>query len=422
MTISTSLRYLSLLIVCLLWVLPAKADSPLPEQGQQFVYSVQPGDTLIGIAVKHNLNLADIALANKLKNPSLIVPGQQLILPGVSATSAPEVVNRIGEQTHTVQPGETIGSIAAIYYAAPDDVIALNDLPDPDLLRVGQQLTVPVIQPPPSAPLRWPFTGISLSEPTIIQGRTLIVRVSLADEASLTGDFEGQPLFFSRHSETEYWGIVAIHALIEPDVYQINLTATLRDGQIFSHAENINIIEGPYGSEAIILDDSRAALLQAELIQQEREKLGALWSQITPRPLWEGPFWYPVLENPPRTTSDFGTRRTYNDSSQISFHGGVDFGGGVGIPIYVPARGTVVLAEPLHVRGNAVLIDHGLGLFSGYWHQSKIEVTAGQQVQPGDLIGYIGDTGLVTGPHLHWEFRLNGIAVDPLQWVSEPIP
>ncbi len=101
---------------------------------------------------------------------------------------------------------------------------------------------------------------------------------------------------------------------------------------------------------------------------------------------------------------------------------GVDFGGGIGAPIYAPAAGTVVLAEPLAVRGNAVLIDHGLGLIIGYWHQNQLVVSEGQQVERGDLIGYIGNTGLVTGPHLHWELRLHGIAVNPLQWVRESIP
>ena len=123
-----------------------------------------------------------------------------------------------------------------------------------------------------------------------------------------------------------------------------------------------------------------------------------------------------------RITSNFGTRRSYNGNLTTGFHGGTDFGGDVGTPIYAPAAGTVVLAERLTVRGNAVLIDHGLGLFSGYWHQSQLAVVAGQEVKPGDLIGFIGDTGLVTGPHLHWELRLNGIAVEPLQWVQQTIP
>jgi murein DD-endopeptidase MepM/ murein hydrolase activator NlpD len=142
---------------------------------------------------------------------------------------------------------------------------------------------------------------------------------------------------------------------------------------------------------------------------------------VTPQPQWQGSFWYPVSPDVLNITSYFGTRRTYNHSEALSFHAGVDFGG-AGQPIFAPAGGTVVLAEPLTVRGHAVLIDHGLGLYSGYWHQSQIAVRVGQRVQPGDLIGYIGDTGLVTGPHLHWELRLNGLALDPLQWVQESIP
>jgi murein DD-endopeptidase MepM/ murein hydrolase activator NlpD len=123
-----------------------------------------------------------------------------------------------------------------------------------------------------------------------------------------------------------------------------------------------------------------------------------------------------------RLTSYFGTRRSYNESEFANFHTGTDFGGDVGAPIYAPAAGKVVLAEKLIVRGNAVVIDHGLGVFSGYWHQNQLAVVVGQEVQPGDLIGFIGDTGLVTGPHLHWEIRLNGLAVEPLQWVQQMIP
>jgi murein DD-endopeptidase MepM/ murein hydrolase activator NlpD len=63
-----------------------------------------------------------------------------------------------------------------------------------------------------------------------------------------------------------------------------------------------------------------------------------------------------------------------------------------------------------------------MGLFSGYWHQSQLTVVEGQEVQAGDLIGYLGNTGLVTGPHLHWEMRLQGIAVDPMQWIQQTIP
>jgi murein DD-endopeptidase MepM/ murein hydrolase activator NlpD len=129
-----------------------------------------------------------------------------------------------------------------------------------------------------------------------------------------------------------------------------------------------------------------------------------------------------VDPNSLRITSTFGTRRSYNNGPATSFHGGTDFGGGVGVPIYAPAPGTVVLAELLTVRGYAVLVDHGLGLFSGYWHNDRLAVSEGQQVETGDLIAYMGSTGLVTGPHLHWEMRLQGIAVEPMQWIEDTIP
>jgi murein DD-endopeptidase MepM/ murein hydrolase activator NlpD len=134
------------------------------------------------------------------------------------------------------------------------------------------------------------------------------------------------------------------------------------------------------------------------------------------------PFRYPITFDSLRITSNFGTRRSYNSNLVDTFHSGTDFGGDIGTPIYAPAAGSVVLAERLAVRGNAVLIDHGLGLFTGYWHQTRLAVAVGQEVKPGDLIGFLGDTGMVTGPHLHWEMRLNGIAVEPLQWVQQTIP
>jgi murein DD-endopeptidase MepM/ murein hydrolase activator NlpD len=163
-------------------------------------------------------------------------------------------------------------------------------------------------------------------------------------------------------------------------------------------------------------------LLDAKLIQAEREKLVSFWTQVASPPRWNGRFRYPLADDTPRITSNFGTRRSYNNGPATSFHEGLDFGGGIGVPIYAAADGVVVLAEELTVRGQAVLIDHGMGVFSGYWHNSRLAVTPGQAVKAGDVISYMGATGLVTGPHLHWEIRVQGINVDPSQWVEETIP
>jgi murein DD-endopeptidase MepM/ murein hydrolase activator NlpD len=408
-------------------MMPVLAAPPSegPLQTENFIYTVRSGDALVKIALHYNLTLSQIILANHLTNPNLIFPGQHLILPGIPppAASAPEISPINTDQLHTVQAGETLAKIANHYGVTIGAIILANNIVNPDLVQVGQTLKIP--SGPPAAPelLPAPFSAIGLSEPTISQGRVLVVRVTLTtpETTTLSGSFEGHPLFFSS-ANGYYWTIVPIHALAEPNIYPISLTATLADGSTVTTFKNVNVIEGPYGLENITLDERRQALLDPELIEAEWEKLTGLWSQVSPRPRWEGPFWYPVDPNTLRVTSYFGTRRTYNDSEETGFHGGTDFGGDVGTAIYAPAAGRVVLAEKLTVRGNAVLIDHGMGLFSGYWHQSHLAVTEGQEVQQGDLIGYIGDTGLVTGPHLHWEMRLNGIAVEPLQWVQQAIP
>lgn len=415
-------------ILLLLWTTAtAAAGPPAKNENQEtdkFIYTVQPGDALILVAVRYNLRLVDIVLANHLANPDLIFPGQKLILPGLAPPATPTTEEQPPDtnRTHIIQPGETLFGVASQYGVSMGAIVLANHLSNPDLIEVGQVIQIPGGPPPTPGPLVAPFDAVELSEPAIIQGRTLVIKVTLSEPATLTGAFEGRPLFFSSDDNGQLWSIIAIHALTEPNIYPIFLTATRAGGAQVNTLKNVTVIEGPYGVENIQLDDSRGELLDEELIRVEREKLLNLWSQVRLRPRWEGPFWYPVDVGSLRITSSFGTRRSYNGSEVASFHDGTDFGGGVGTPIYAPAAGTVVLAEKLTVRGNAVLIDHGMGLFSGYWHQSRLAVAEGQKVQAGDLIGYIGDTGLVTGPHLHWEMRLQGIAVDPLQWVQQPIP
>lgn len=426
--LNTTLKLLLASCLCLCGITVSVAAAP-PHSGlnqvESFIYAVQPGDTLIDIALRYNLTLAQITLANRLANPNLIFPGQRLRLPGVPppATPTPELPALSAAQLYTVQAGDTLANIASRHSMTIGAIMLANHLDNPDMLEIGQTLQIPSEPLLPPAQLPAPFTAIDLSEPTIIQGRTLVVKVTLLEPEStgLAGNFEGHPLFF-HYKNGYYWTIIPIHALAEPNIYPVTLTATPAGGSPTTTFVNVSIVEGPYGLENIRLDERRQTLLDPQLIEAEWEKLTSLWSQISPRPRWEGPFGYPVDPTNLRITSYFGTRRTYNDSPETGFHGGTDFGGGVGRPIYAPAAGRVVLAEKLTVRGNAVVIDHGLGLFSGFWHQSQLAVTEGQEVQRGDLIGYIGDTGLVTGPHLHWEMRLNGIAVEPLQWIQQTIP
>lgn len=433
-----AILYLSAVLIFVLWAPVALAESPSPDDQAQketdFVYTVQPGDTLAVIASRYNLTPEDIMAANNLANPDLILAGQRLILPGVILQGTPAADTPAGSITikaqHVVQPGETLFVIANRYGISFDSLILANSLPNPDVLEIGQILVIPG-NSASTLPVSWPapFASIQLSEPEIIQGRTLLVRASLSGpDLSLTGTFEGQPLIFTEDNrpatgQLSYWSMVPIYALAEPGTYPLMLTATISSTAQVTTTVEVTIAEGAYPQENIQLSQEREDLLEPELLRQEREKLNYLWSQVSPRQLWAGPFLYPVQTNTWRLTSVFGTRRSYNGGESVSgFHEGLDFGGSNGAAIYAPAAGRVVLAESLAVRGNAVLIDHGLGLFSGYWHQSQAVVREGQEVQAGDLIGYVGDTGLATGPHLHWEMRLNGVAVEPLQWIQQVIP
>jgi murein DD-endopeptidase MepM/ murein hydrolase activator NlpD len=100
----------------------------------------------------------------------------------------------------------------------------------------------------------------------------------------------------------------------------------------------------------------------------------------------------------------------------------LDFCGQVGDPIYAAAPGIVVFADTLTVRGKATMIDHGWGIFTAYMHQSEIFVNVGEHVEKGQLIGLVGNTGRVEGPHLHFEVLVGGIQSNPLDWLNQEFP
>jgi murein DD-endopeptidase MepM/ murein hydrolase activator NlpD len=400
--------------------MPAAAAPP-PQAGD--VYVVQAGDTLSSIAARFGLKLSDIAAANSLSNTNLIFVGQRLVLPasqppaspttGSSASSASSIV-------YVVQAGDTLFSIATRFGVKLADVALVNSIQDANYIYVGQRLLIPT-PVPSAAEIKYPapFAAVALSPTPVAQGQTLVVRVTLSQPSTLTGQFDGRPLYFTGDDHGG-WAVVGIHALQEVKVYSMTLRARLADGAESVTTVPVLVMAGPYPTEDIQLAPGREDLLAPDLTQAEQARLSEVFSAVSPRPLWEGLFGLPLTSI--RITSPFGGRRSYNEGPVSGFHAGLDLGGASGTPIYAAAAGRVALAEKLTVRGNAVVIDHGMGVFTGYWHQSQLVVQTGQTVQRGDIIGYVGDTGLVSGPHLHWEMRVGGIAVDPMQWTQMAIP
>lgn len=208
-------------------------------------------------------------------------------------------------------------------------------------------------------------------------------------------------------------GLTEQHAVGSyPIVAQLGMT----DGTTRTLTGEVTVTATRFPVEAIYLAPSESALLDPALTQRELAILRPVYDGFTPRRLWDGFFVRPA-GGP--ITDVFGSRRSYNGGPATGSHSGVDFGADAGAPVAAAATGRVAFAGPLPVRGNMVAIDHGAGVFTGYCHLSAIGVQAEQDVRAGEEIGKVGSTGLVTGPHLHWEVAVGGYHVNGLLWLPE---
>lgn len=121
-------------------------------------------------------------------------------------------------------------------------------------------------------------------------------------------------------------------------------------------------------------------------------------------------------------TAPYGDGRSYNGGPINIFHTGIDFAGAVGTPLYAPAAGEVIFNETTDLRGNVIIIDHGLGVMTGYYHLSESFVQVGDRVPAGQFIASVGNTGLSSGPHLHWDLRIMNVPVNGRQWTEQTFP
>lgn len=153
-------------------------------------------------------------------------------------------------------------------------------------------------------------------------------------------------------------------------------------------------------------------------VTSEREKVRVALEGFTPDAPATLRLTQPV---PGRRSSSFGLRRVFNGESR-SPHSGMDIAAPKGTPIKVPLSGRVVDVGSYFLNGNNVVVDHGQGLMTMYCHLSKIRVEMGQVVKSGEVLGDVGATGRVTGPHLHWNVILNGASVDPALFLPPPPP
>jgi murein DD-endopeptidase MepM/ murein hydrolase activator NlpD len=210
---------------------------------------------------------------------------------------------------------------------------------------------------------------------------------------------------------TRWRALLGIDIDTKPGSYEVSFEATSAGHTVTAKTE-LNIAAGEFGRRVLKVDNAFVNPPQPVVarIRREAAEVEQLWAQSEPRRLWDAGFVRPV---PGRTNGVFGSRSIFNGQPRQP-HGGADFLSPTGTPIEAPNSGRVVLARDLYFTGNTIVIDHGLGVFSLLAHMSVMDVHQGELVTQGQIIGRVGATGRVTGPHLHWAVRMNGARVDPL--------
>ncbi len=378
-------------------------------------YTIQAGDTLTSIAARFATTAAAVAQSNRLvqREPDLTM-GETLPLISRTGSALPQLVTG---RPYLVQPGETLLMIAAGQGLAPAELAAANGLAWPTIVYPGQRLRLPGDDEYRDLPGGW--VDVQVGPLPVRQGNTLAIYVEhLEARGRPSGELAGQTLHFAPY-DAGFTALVGLDAFTEPGLYPLTLAGSgSRPWTLFR--QNILVESGNYGQQFITIPDELSYLLAPEIRQNEDVFLDSLYTQFREEQLWDGLFQMPVTNSV--VTAGYGAARSYNGGSFDIFHTGVDFGGPLGTPIVTPANGEIVYAGELTLRGKTVAVDHGLGVMSAYFHLERIDVAIGDRVAAGDRIGLGGSTGLSTGPHLHWDLRVNGVAVDGRQWLETVFP
>jgi len=419
---------LALVVMAIAWpLLPASADNFAPPDAAPTPYIVRAGDTLFSIATRYHTTAATLAQLNGIVNPTMIYVGQSLTVPAASsAPSAPPPTATpapAGDMVYIVRPGETLYRIALRYNTTAWNLAAYNKLDNPTMIYASQRLMIPsgsknseTVPALPSLPD--PFVSVDIAPLPVIQGNTIAVTVLTSRDVALSGTFLDWTLPFAKQGSA-YYALIGIHAMQKQGLFPMTLTATDSGGRQTSMTTSVQVVAGKFWYETINMTEAQQALLAPDIVIAERDQLASIYDVFTPQRYWNGLF---ALPTNGKITSVFGSRRDYVGAEFNKYHEGVDFWGTSGTPVYAPADGVVVLAQPLKVRGNALIIDHGWGVYSGLYHLSEIDVTVGQRVSQGQAVARIGSTGLSTGSHLHWDVRIRNMNVDPLQWTRRIFP
>ena len=261
-----------------------------------------------------------------------------------------------------------------------------------------------------------PDLSISVHGRAIVPGEVLAVDVvAPADATEVSVTALGQEAAAWRLGDGRWRALIGIDLEVKPGPQVITATVRGRARDPLTGHTAINIEPKEFPTRTLTVDPKFVTPPPSARprIAREAAELGHLFSTVTPSGAWPGAFSAPIEG---ALVSGFGVRSVFNGQPRAP-HGGADFASAAGTPVAAPNAGIVVLAGDLYFTGNTVVLDHGEGLVSLFAHLSRMDVRQGESVAKGAVLGAVGATGRVTGPHLHWTVRLHGTHVDPMSLV-----
>jgi murein DD-endopeptidase MepM/ murein hydrolase activator NlpD len=285
------------------------------------------------------------------------------------------------------------------------------------LLPLASSLLLPVIS---KAQILEPCEtriGLRASALQAMQGKLL--RIALRSSPALVdvkSEWEGRAVSFWQDDVEGkvHRAFVGIDLELPAGAHELRVVGHFANGEQVRCSTSVKVRAGRFAVEKLSVapqfvepsteEQARAA--------KEGERLRAIFAGRSAERMWKGAFRFPIQG--PRKGGNFGRRRVLNGQAR-SPHAGLDIPALTGTRVHATQRGRVALAEELYYAGNTVLVDHGLGVYTFYGHLSEIDVKAGDVVEAGAILGRVGATGRVTGPHLHWGLTVNEARVNPLQ-------
>lgn len=222
-----------------------------------------------------------------------------------------------------------------------------------------------------------------------------------------------------RNADTESFVFVDLDLALEPKIYVMKIYVKKISGEWEYVQKEIPVTAKEFPLKQLWVKEEFVTPPPEfqDRIERESEIVNLVYSVVTPEWLGEGKF---ILPSSGEIVPNFGERRIFNNKPR-SPHSGIDISAPYGTPSKASNSGKVVLARDLYFAGKTVIVDHGLGLFTIYCHFSQIKVKRGEFVKKGAVIGEVGATGRVTGPHLHWGVKLLKSRIDPLSLLSLPL-